>query len=118
MDIHDRIKHLREYLKLSTRAFGKSLGLSGSIISNIENKRRNLTERTAKDICREYNINPEWLINGTEPMVLDVFEGLDLPDEVKDLAENYSLLSENDKTLVKNLINSLAEKVSNLESDK
>ena len=28
----------------------------------------NPSESTIKDICREFNINEKWLINGTEPM--------------------------------------------------
>ena len=110
MDIHERLKILRNRLKLSTRAFGKSVGLSGSVISNMENKRRNITERTVKDICREFNVNPDWLNNGCEPMFIDIFEDLDLADDVKDLAEIYSNLSTEDKSLVKKLVLSLGEK--------
>ena len=110
MDSHERLKHLREHLGLSVRSFGKSVGLSGSVISNIENKRRNITDRTAKDICRIYNVNPDWLVNGNEPMIYDVFEGLKLTDDVKELAELYSKLNEYDKSLVKNLIGSLSIK--------
>jgi len=111
MDIHERLKHLRTQLKLTTRAFGKSINMSSGIITNMEKGRRNITERTIKDICREYNVNPDWLVYGNEPMFNDVFDGLDISEEVKGLTEQYSLLSDSDKALVKSLIDSLVEKV-------
>ena len=111
MDIHERLKILRSQLKLSTRAFGKFVGLSGSVISNMENKRRNITDRTVKDICREFNVNPDWLNNGNDPMFIDIFEGLDLVDDVKDLAKIYTNLTTDDKNLVKKLVLSLGEKI-------
>ena len=36
---------------------------------------------------------------------------MDIGDEVKQLAKQYSLLSDKDKELVKNMINSLSEKI-------
>jgi len=117
MNKNERLKILRKYLNLTTRAFGKSIGLSGSVISNIENGRRNMTKRTLKDICREYNVNPQWLINGIEPMFFNIFEGMELCDEVEDLTKLYSKLSDNDKTLIKRLIHSLSEKIQVLNTD-
>ena len=85
--------------------------MSGGAITNMEKGTRNITERTIRDICREYNINSDWLINGTEPMFEDVTAGLNIDDEVKQLAKQYSLLSDNDRELVKKMINSLSEKI-------
>lgn len=110
MDIHQRLNKLRKYLGLTTRAFGESINITGGAITNMEKGRRDITDRTIKDICREYNVNPDWLINGNEPMFNDVFEGLTLSEDVRELAEQYSLLSDKDKALFKNLLRSLAEK--------
>ena len=111
MDTHERLRYLRKQLKLTTRAFGASINMSGGAITNMEKGLRNITDRTIRDICREYNVNPEWLINGSEPMYEDVVSDLDIDDEVKQLAKQYSLLSDKDRELVKNMINSLSEKV-------
>ncbi len=111
MDIHERLKHLREQLNLTTRAFGAAINMSGGAITNMEKGTRNITERTIRDVCREYNVNPNWLINGAEPIFEDITSELDIDDDVKQLAKQYSLLSDADRELVKKMINSLAEKI-------
>ena len=80
----------------------------------MEKGTRNITDRTIRDICREYNVNPEWLINGNEPMFEDVTSELDIDDEVRQLTKQYSLLNNEDQELVKKLINSLAVKTESL----
>lgn len=114
MDICERLKFLRNQLNLTTRAFGSAINMSGGAITNMEKGTRNITDRTIRDICREYNVNPEWLINGNEPMFEDVTSELDIDDEVRQLAKQYSLLNNEDQELVKKLINSLAVKTESL----
>lgn len=111
MDIHERLKYLRKQLNLTTRAFGASINMSGSAITNMEKGTRNITERTIREVCREYNVNPDWLINGTEPMFEDIISELDIDDNVKQLTKQYSLLNDADRELIKRMINSLAEKI-------
>lgn len=111
MDIRERLKFLRDQLNLTTRAFGSAINMSGGAITNMEKGTRNITDRTIRDICREYNVNPEWLINGNEPIFEDVTSELDIDDEVRQLTKQYSLLNNEDQELVKKLINSLAEKM-------
>lgn len=72
MELHERIKELRKnYLHMSQTDFGEKLGVSRSVINNIE---RNVLARPdqklslMKLICSEFNVNEEWLLNGTEPM--------------------------------------------------
>lgn len=114
MDICERLKFLRNQLNLTTRAFGSAINMSGGAITNMEKGIRNITDRTIRDICREYNVNPEWLINGNEPMFEDVTSELDIDDEVRQLTKQYSLLNNEDQELVKKLINSLAVKTESL----
>ena len=68
MNIHERLKLLRNELNLTTRAFGAAINMSGGAITNMEKGTRNITERTIRDICREYNVNFDWLPHRTEPM--------------------------------------------------
>ena len=114
MDICERLKFLRNQLNLTTRAFGSAINMSGGAITNMEKGIRNITDRTIRDICREYNVNPEWLINGNEPIFEDVTRELDIDDEVRQLTKQYSLLNNEDQELVKKLINSLAVKTESL----
>lgn len=110
MNIHERLKQLRNELNLTTRAFGAAINMSGGAITNMEKGTRNITERTIRDICREYNVNFDWLVHGVEPMFEDVTSDLDIDDEVKQLAQQYSLLNDSDRELVKRMIDSLAQK--------
>ena len=111
MDIRERLKFLRDKLNLTTRAFGSTINMSGGAITNMEKGARNITDRTIRDICREYNVNPEWLINGNEPIFEDVTRELDIDEEVRQLTKQYSLLNNEDQELIKKLINSLVEKM-------
>lgn len=72
MEMHERIKELRkEYLHLSQTEFGERLGVSRSVINNIE---RNALARPdqklslIKLMCSVFDVNEEWIVNGTEPM--------------------------------------------------
>lgn len=86
MELHERIKELRKnYLHMSQTDFGERLGVSRSVINNIE---RNVLARPdqklslMKLICSEFNVNEEWLLNGTEPMFVQP-DTFNLDDFVK-----------------------------------
>ena len=111
MDIHERLKYLRNKLNLTTRAFGASINMSGGAITNMEKGTRNITDRTIRDVCREYHVNYEWLVNGIEPIFEDITSELDVEDEVKELAKQYASLNDKDRELIRNMINSLSEKI-------
>lgn len=72
MEIYERVRELRkEYLNLSQTAFGEKLGVNRDVINNIENNRLSRPEQKLslyKLICGKFNVNEEWLLNGTEPM--------------------------------------------------
>lgn len=67
-EMKNRIIELRKQLKLTQKAFGEPLNLSRATIANLETGTRNITSRTIADICRVYNVNPEWLKDGNEEM--------------------------------------------------
>lgn len=69
--ISERIKLLRKDLKISQTEFGKRLGVSQSVIANIEGDRLarpDQKEPLYKLICKEFGVNEEWLIYGTSSM--------------------------------------------------
>lgn len=93
--MNDRIKLLRETLSLSQEAFGEKIGIGKTSISKIELGSRNPSEQTIKSICREFNVNYAWLLEGKG----DMFSAL--PETLLDeVAEEYEL-DELDKLLVK-----------------
>lgn len=72
MEIYERIKELRKnHLHMSQEAFGARLGVSRSVINNIERnalQRPEQKEPIYKLICKEFNVSYLWLTQGIEPM--------------------------------------------------
>lgn len=66
----DRIKKIRLTLNLTLEQFSTKVGVTKAAMSNIENGNRNVTEQMIKSICREFNVNENWLRNGIEPMYI------------------------------------------------
>lgn len=64
----ERVQEIRKSLKLTLEKFGEKLGVTKVAISNIEKGNRNLTEQMAVSICREYNVNYDYLMNGEGEM--------------------------------------------------
>ena len=82
----ERIRSIRKELGLTLEKFGKKLGVGKGAMSAIELGTRNLTEQMARSICREYNVNYDFLIDGEGEM----FD--DLPQTVLDeLCVQYNL---------------------------
>lgn len=59
----ERVKVVRKEINLTLEAFGKRLGVTKVAISNIENNNRKLTDQMLISICREFNVNEDWLRN-------------------------------------------------------
>lgn len=66
--MYNRIKAIRETLKLSQREFGEKLGVSRDVISNIEYNRVPPKELLLRHICEMYNVNQNWLETGEGEM--------------------------------------------------
>ncbi|MDE6615171.1 MAG: helix-turn-helix transcriptional regulator [Lachnospiraceae bacterium] len=120
--MNNRIRLIRDELKLSRAAFGQRIGVSGDVINNLERGRVEPKESIIKLICAEFNVNEKWILNGTEPMYvatpsstmeqlkkefnLDefscnlVYEYLKLEPDQRDVVRNffYSVVKE-DKTV-------------------
>lgn len=64
LPINRRIKILREKLNLSQTAFGDTIGLKHSTISDIERGRCPVTQRTATIIYTKFYVSQKWLLNG------------------------------------------------------
>ncbi|WP_308780017.1 helix-turn-helix domain-containing protein [uncultured Clostridium sp.] len=82
MTINSRIKKIRKELKLTQAAFGERIGLKQAAIGLYENGLRNVLDRVIFDICREFNVNEEWLRNGTGEMFVES-DTFSLDDYVK-----------------------------------
>lgn len=63
-DIYERLAYVREHLEKSQQEFGDALGITNSTISLLERKKRNISDRVIRDVCREFNVNEDWLRTG------------------------------------------------------
>ena len=64
----ERIKYIRKELHLTLEKFGERIGLKKNSLSQLENGKNSVTEQVIKAISREFNVNEEWLRNGTGEM--------------------------------------------------
>ena len=69
--MNERVKQLRKALDLTMEKFGERLGVKKNSISQIESGKNSLTEQMIKSICREFDVDEEWLRNGTGSMFIE-----------------------------------------------
>lgn len=115
----DRIKEIREKSKLTQVEFGKRIGVKGNTITNYENGLRNPSDSVILSICREFNVNENWLRNGKGPMYKErdgafseLLSDLDDSDDnfIKSLITIYMGLDENSKEALRKIAKAMAEK--------
>ena len=120
--MNERIRLLRKQLGLTLEKFGEHLGVSKVAISRIENGINNVTDQISRSICREFNVNEEWLRNGTGEMfvvpedetaaiVSDLLESRNnqFYDLILDIVKTYQTLSPMDQEIIKKFCQQLAE---------
>ncbi|MBQ8551407.1 MAG: helix-turn-helix transcriptional regulator [Clostridia bacterium] len=67
-DVNARLKELRITLDLSQTEFGKRFGVGLGVIKNFEYGITTPSELQIELICREFDINREWLVSGEGEM--------------------------------------------------
>lgn len=115
----ERVKSLRKALNMTLAQFGKKLGVGNTAISKIEHDENALTEQMSKLICREFNVNSEWLATGNGEMFTDLPQTIldeiclqyDLDDFERGLITEYLKLSPRDRQVLKNYIRSVVDHV-------
>lgn len=76
--MNERVKELRTALGLSAEKFGGKIGVTRSAISKMELGVCNISEQSIISICREFNVNEEWLRHGTGEMFNDLSQDEEL----------------------------------------
>ena len=98
MNIGDRLKRLRKELDLTQEAFASRIGSVQNTITGYESGRRNPSAPVISLICREFDVNEEWLRNGTGEMFAP-----ESNDELEALAKKYNL-SNADQVLIEKYV--------------
>lgn len=68
MTINERIKEIRRSSGLSQTDFAERLGTTRGVITNLEGEKTSPNEPFIKLICREFNVNEDWLRTGEGEM--------------------------------------------------
>lgn len=127
--IQERIKELRKALGFNQTEFGEKIGAKQATVAGWEVGRREPSDLVLNSICKEFDVNESWLLEGIKPMfklpsdldneVIDLTTDLiDTEDEfTKIVISKYLKLSPESKKAVKELILSIAEEYSGIKKD-
>lgn len=86
----DRIKELRKVLNLTQEELGKHLGIKRNTIATYESGRNEPIDAVISLICKEFNVNEEWLRNGTGDMFLPVDRHTEIAKLTRQLLDEES----------------------------
>lgn len=81
--MNERIKQIRSAAKLTQADFAERIGLSRNYIAQVEMGIRDLSDRAIRDICREFNINEEWLRTGDGDMKTENSTAAEISEAVR-----------------------------------
>ena len=106
--MNTRIEELRNALGLSQDKFGEVLGVTRTAVCAWENGRRGVSEQTIISICREFNVNRSWLVEGTGDMFTNLPETIldelalqfELSEEERELVADFCNLSKEQRTII------------------
>lgn len=102
-DLNKRISYLIEQLGIKKTTFAERLNVSQPYISQLCAGTSNPSDRTISDICREFNVNEEWLRTGQGEM----FKPLSRSETIAGFAGE--LLKTEEDSFKRRLIELLAE---------
>ena len=114
-----RIKEIRKILKLNQADFADKLGLARATIASYEVGNSLPSDRTINDMCREFNLQEQWLRTGEGPMfrqqsdidnqlAIEVAKLIQSEDDfTKKLIHAYLRLPDDAKDKVKNFVENL-----------
>lgn len=99
----ERIRQLRKQLKFNQTEFGEKVGVKGNTIGNYELGLRNPSEAVIFSICREFNVNEEWLRTGKGEMFIHRTR----TEKITDFAAD--ILKEEEESFRRRLVEALAD---------
>ena len=106
--MNERLKDLRNTLGINQADFAVKVGVSRSAISRWESGDINFTEQMIISICREFNVNRAWLVEGVGDMFTNLPETIldelalqfDLSVEEKEFVSYFCNLSKEQRTFI------------------
>lgn len=100
----ERIRKLRKELDMTQQQFAERIGVKRNSYANYETGRNTPIDAVIKSICREFNVNEEWLRTGNGEMFMAS------PSTALDILKVAYELSDGDYALIEKFVNLKAEK--------
>jgi len=98
-----RIKELRKALNITQQELADKIKVSRNNVAGYETGTRNPSDAVISLLCREFNVNEEWLRNGTGEM----FRQMDMDEQIASFIGDA--LSDVEETFKKRFIAMLAD---------
>lgn len=87
MDCGERVKQIRKSKGMTLEKFGERVGVTKQTVSRIENGVNALTEQMLLSVCREFDVNEQWLRTGEGEMFKERSPSEEIGYYVEDLLE-------------------------------
>ena len=126
-EINKRILQVRDSLELTQEAFGEKIGVSRSVVKNIEYNKVDAESKPLyiNTICKEYGVNENWLRTGEGNMFSETRESyvdelcrrLNLPEFGKRALLAYLDLSSEEQAAVEKYINAIISGTQNSDTE-
>ena len=113
MGFPDQLKKARLNMDYTQQQVADLMGITKSTYCGYETGKRQPDVAKIKQLARILNTSGDILLETglvQEPPIENITLELDIDDEVKQLAQQYSLLNDSDRELIKRMIDSLAQK--------
>lgn len=119
--LNKRISEIRKNNKLTQDEFAERIGLTKNFISLVETGNREPSDRTIKDICREFSVSERWLRTGEGQMMIKLDRNQEIAsftnDVMADMDESFrkrlfsalSKLNEKDWEVLEKIADELTE---------
>jgi transcriptional regulator with XRE-family HTH domain len=129
--LKNRIKEIRKSLGLTQEEFSKRLGIKRNTVANYEIGRNEPIDAVISLICREFDVNEEWLRCGTGEMFIERLEEdetaalvqnlLDTSnpfyDSILSIMKMYDKLNDNSQKVVDDFFKSIVDDLQNKKED-
>lgn len=101
--MNNRIKQIRKEKNLTQSEFGAVIGVKGNTVTGYETGLRTPSDAVIMSICREFNVNEQWLRTGEWEM----FRQLTRDEEIA--AFLGSIIKEDENEFRKRLVSAMAK---------
>ncbi len=115
----ERFKEIRNSLKMKQGDFAKEIKLTQGHVSDIENKRKTVSDRVIEILCLKYGFNEDWIRYGKEPKkketdgsFSELLSNLEDSDDtfIKTIIKIYMELDEDSKSALRKIAQKMSEK--------